>query len=115
MLSSLALIFLLGIFLSGIFSKLKLPPILGMLLTGIILGPYALNLVDDKILAISVELRQLALVIILLRAGLAIDITDLLAVGRPAFLMCFVPACCEIGAMLLLAPKLLVYLCWKPP
>lgn len=107
MLTSLAFIFLLGLVLGGIFNKLKLPSLLGMLLTGIILGPYALNLLDDSILSISADLRQLALVIILTRAGLALNIEDLKKVGRPAILMCFVPACFEIIGVVLLAPRLL--------
>ena len=107
MLTSLALIFLLGLVMGSIFNKLKLPSLLGMLFTGIILGPYALNLLDDKILTISPDLRQIALVIILTRAGLALDIKDLKKVGRPAILMCFVPALFEITGFVLLAPKLL--------
>lgn len=107
MLLSLALIFLIGIALGGIFSKLKLPPLIGMLLTGIILGPYSFNLLDDSILNISPDLRRIALIIILTRAGLSLDIADLKKVGRPAILMCFVPACFEILGMILLAPKLL--------
>lgn len=107
MLTSLALIFLLGMILGYIFMKLKLPALLGMLFTGIILGPYVLNLLEQPLLSISVDLRQLALVIILTRAGLALDIKDLMKVGRPAVLMCFVPACFEIVGMVLLAPRLL--------
>lgn len=107
MLLSLALIFLCGMLLGGIFSKLKLPSLLGMLLTGILLGPYVLNLLDESILSISADLRQIALIIILTRAGLNLNIEDLKKVGRPAVLMCFVPACFEITGMLCLAPKLL--------
>lgn len=107
MLTSFALIFLLGMLLGSIFSKLRLPSLLGMLLTGVILGPYALNLIDGTTLSISADLRQLALVIILSRAGLALNLDELKQVGRPAILMCFVPACCEIVGMVLLAPKLL--------
>lgn len=107
MLTSLALIFLTGMVLGSIFTRLKLPSLLGMLLTGILLGPYALNLIDGSILGISADLRQLALVIILTRAGLSLDIKELKKVGRPAVLMCFVPACFEIAAMMLLAPKIL--------
>ena len=107
MLTSLALIFLLGMILGGIFSKLKLPSLLGLLITGIILGPYALNLLDTSILSVSADLRELALIIILIRAGLSLDINDLKKVGRPAILMCFVPACFEIVGMILLAPKIL--------
>lgn len=107
MLLSLALIFLCGMVLGNIFSKLKMPPLLGMLITGILLGPYALGLLDESILAISPDLRKFALIIILTRAGLNLDINDLKRVGRPAILMCFVPACFEIVGMILLAPRLL--------
>lgn len=107
MLLSLALIFLCGMTLGGIFQKLKLPSLLGMMLTGILLGPYALNLLDPTILNISTDLRQIALIIILIRAGLNLDINDLKRVGRPAILMCFVPACFEIVGMLILAPLFL--------
>ena len=107
MLTSLAIIFLLGMTLGGIFQKLKLPRLLGMLLTGMILGPYALDLIDSSVLSISADLREIALIIILTRAGLALDLEDLKKVGRPAILMCFVPACFEIVGMLILAPKLL--------
>lgn len=86
MLTSLALIFLVGMLLGSVFSKLKLPSLLGMLLTGIILGPHALNVIDGAILGISADLRQLALVIILTRAGLSLDIVDLKQLGRPALL-----------------------------
>lgn len=107
MLTSLALIFLMGMLMSSIFKKLKLPGLLGMLLTGIILGPHVLNVLDVKILGISADLRKLALIIILARAGLSLDIKDLLKVGRPAVLMCFIPACFEIVGMIILAPRLL--------
>ena len=107
MLFSLTLIFLLGIVLGSIFNRLKLPQLLGMLLTGIILGPYLLNLLDPKILSISTDLRQIALIIILTRAGLNLDINDLKKVGRPAVLMCFVPATFEILGMIIFAPKFL--------
>lgn len=106
MLTSLALIFLLGLLLGSIFQKLKLPGLIGMILTGMILSPYALNLLDDSILGIAADLRQLALVIILTRAGLTLDVNDLKKVGRPAILMCFVPACFEILGIVLLAPPL---------
>ena len=105
MLTSLALIFLLGLLLGSIFIKLKLPALLGMILTGIILGPYSLNLLDSSILNISSSLRQLALVIILTRAGLSLNIEDLKKVGRPAILMCFLPATLEILGTVLIAPK----------
>ena len=107
MLFSLTLIFLSGIVLGSIFNCLKLPQLLGMLLTGIILGPYLLNLLDPKILSISTDLRQIALIIILTRAGLNLDINDLKKVGRPAVLMCFVPANFEILGMIIFAPKFL--------
>lgn len=107
MLTSLALIFLCGLLLGSIFQKIKLPPLLGMIITGIVLGPYALNLIDQSVLSISSDLRQIALIIILTRAGLNLDINSLKKVGRPAILMCFVPACFEIIGMVLLAPPLL--------
>lgn len=107
MLTSLALIFLVGLSLAGIFQLLKLPRIIGMLLTGIILGPYALNLLDDSILLISSDLRQMALIIILLKAGLSLNLTDLKKVGRPAIMMSFVPASFEILAFILFAPAIL--------
>ena len=107
MLTSLAIIFLLGLLIGSIFNKLKLPSLMGMILTGIILSPHAFNLLDEKILTISPDLRQLALVIILTRAGLSLDIKDLKKVGRPAILMCFVPACFEILAVVVISPKIL--------
>lgn len=107
MLLSLALIFLCGLTLASLFSKLKLPSLLGMLITGILLGPYVFGLLDESILAISPDLRQIALVIILTRAGLNLDFADLKKVGRPAVLMCFLPACFEIAGMIFLAPNLL--------
>lgn len=107
MLTSIALILLLGLLSGSLFSKIKLPSLLGMMITGIILSPYALNLIDDSILNISADLRQIALVIILTRAGLSLNIADLKRVGRPAILMCFVPACAEILGTVLLAPLLL--------
>lgn len=107
MLTSLALIFLCGLLLGSIFQKIKLPPLLGMIITGIVLGPYALNLIDQSVLSISSDLRQIALIIILTRAGLNLDINSLKKVGRPAILMCFLPACFEIIGMVLLAPPLL--------
>ena len=107
MLTSIAYMFLLGLVLGSIFKRLKLPSLFGMLLTGIILGPYVLNLLSPSLLSISVELRQIALVVILLRAGLGLDIKDLKKVGRPALLMCFVPACFEIAGVVIIAPLLL--------
>lgn len=107
MLTSLAYIFILGLSLGYIFNKFRLPSLLGMLLTGIILGPYVLNALSPSLLSISVELRQVALVIILMRAGLALNMAELKKVGRPAMLMCFVPACFEIAGIILIAPPLL--------
>lgn len=107
MLTSIALILLFGLLLGWIFSKLKLPSLLGMIILGIVLGPHALDLIDESILMISGELRQIALVIILTRAGLSLDLSDLKKVGRPAVLMCFIPACAEILGTVLLAPVLL--------
>ena len=106
MLLSLALIFLCGMLLGKIFSLLKLPSLLGLIITGIILGLYCLNLLDGSILSISADLRELALIIILTRAGLNLDIEDLKKVGRPAILMCFIPASFEIIGMVLIAPRL---------
>ena len=107
MLTSLALIFIVGMGFGWILKRIHLPSLLGMLLTGILLGPYVLNLLDNSILGISADLRQLALIIILTRAGLSLNLEDLKKVGRPAILMCFVPACFEIVGMVLLAPTLL--------
>lgn len=107
MLASLALIFLFGLIFGALFQKLRLPPLLGMLIVGIVLGPYALDWLDDSLLSISADLRQIALIIILTRAGLNLNISDLKKVGRPAVLMCFLPACFEILGMLVLAPPLL--------
>lgn len=107
MLLSMALIMLLGMFMGQICKKIHLPSLMGMLITGIVLGPYVLNLIDASILNISAELRKIALIIILTRAGLSLKLDDLKKVGRPAILMCFVPACFEMVGMVLLAPKLL--------
>ncbi|MDL2302695.1 cation:proton antiporter [Lachnospiraceae bacterium OttesenSCG-928-D06] len=107
MLASLALIFITGMILSTILKKMKLPGLLGLLLSGMLAGPYALNLLDTSILNISTDLRKIALIIILIRAGLSLDIEDLKKVGRPAILMCFLPACFEIIGMILFAPMLL--------
>lgn len=107
MLNSLALIFLGGLAAGSLFRRLRLPPLLGMLLFGILIGPSMFHLVDGSVLEISSELRRIALVIILLRAGLALDLSQLKKVGRPALLMCFVPACCEIAATVCFAPMLL--------
>ncbi len=107
MLSSLAYLFIAGLSLGYIFTRLRLPSLVGMLLAGILLGSSGLNLLDESLLGISIELRQIALVIILLRAGLALNLGDLKQVGRPAVLLCFVPACLEICGVMLLAPALL--------
>lgn len=107
MLTSLALIFLVGLAAAAICQQLKLPRIIGMLITGIVLGPYVLNLLDPSILSISAELRQIALIIILLKAGLSLDLSDLKKVGRPAVLMAFVPASFEMLAFFLFAPYIL--------
>ena len=107
MLLSISLILILGLFMGWICQKMKLPALLGMLITGIILGPYGLNLLDGSILGISAELRKIALIIILTRAGLGLDLSGLKKIGRPAVLMCFVPASFELLGMILLAPKLM--------
>lgn len=107
MLTSLALIFLVGLAMGAICQKLKLPRIIGMLVTGIVLGPYVLDFLDPSILSISAELRKMALIIILLKAGLSLDIQDLKRAGRPAILLSFVPATCEIIGYILVAPPLL--------
>ena len=107
MLLSLALIIIIGFSLSGILNRLKIPGLLGMIFTGIILGPSFLNLISSDILDISPQLRQIALIVILTRAGLSIDLADLKKVGRPAILMCFIPATLEIAAITVLAPPLL--------
>ena len=107
MLLSISLILILGMCMGWLCQKIKLPGLLGMLLTGIILGPYGLNLLDDSILGISVELRKIALIIILTRAGLGLDLSGLKKLGRPAVLMCFVPASFEMAGVILLAPKLM--------
>lgn len=107
MLLSIALILLVGMSMSWICRKIKLPGLLGMLITGIVLGPYVLNMLDIKLLGISADLRKIALIIILTRAGLGLDLTSLKKIGRPAVLMCFVPATFELAGMLLLAPRLM--------
>ena len=107
MLTSLALIFLVGLAMASLCQKVRLPRIIGMLATGIVLGPYVLHLLDPSILSISADLRQMALVIILIKAGLSLDVRSLRAVGRPALLMSFLPALFEIAAFLLFAPALL--------
>ena len=107
MLSSLSLIFLVGLALAAICQQLHLPRIIGMLFTGILLGPYVLNCLDGSVLGISSELRQIALIIILIKAGLSLNLRDLKRVGRPAVMMSCVPASCEILAFFLLAPHIL--------
>lgn len=107
MLTSLALIFLVGLAMAAICQKLKLPRIIGMLITGIVLGPYILDVLDSSILSISPDLRQMALIIILLKAGLSLDLSDLKKVGRPAVMMSFLPATFEILAFFLFAPPVL--------
>lgn len=107
MLWSLALVFLGGLLAGEVFRRLRLPPLLGMLLVGIAFGPYALGLLDDSLLAISADLRKVALIIILTRAGLSLDIGDLRKVGRSAVLLCFVPATFELVGTVILAPRLL--------
>lgn len=107
MLTSLALVFLLGLAAAALCSRIGLPRIIGMLLSGILIGPYVLNWLDDSILSISSELRQMALIIILIKAGLSLDLSDLERVGRPAVMMACVPASCEILAFFLLAPHIL--------
>ena len=104
MMQSIALILLFGMFAGWVCKLIKLPSFLGMILVGIILGPYVFNLIDSSILNISQDLRKMALIIILARAGLSLDLKDLKKVGRSAILMCFVPALFEIIAMILIAP-----------
>lgn len=107
MLLSVALILIVGMSMGWICQKVKLPSLIGMLLTGIVLGPYVLNLLDENILNISAELRKMALIIILMRAGLGLDLGSLKRIGRPAVLMCFLPASFELIGILILAPRLL--------
>lgn len=107
MLLSIALILLVGMSMGWICRKIKLPSLLGMLITGIVLGPHVLNVLDIKLLGISADLRKIALIIILTRAGLGLDLASLKKIGRPAVLMCFVPATFELAGMLLLAPRLI--------
>ena len=107
MLISIAMMLLMGMFMGWVCKKIHIPSLTGMILTGIILGPYFLNMIDSSLLNISSDLRRIALIIILTRAGLSLDLNDLKKVGRPAILMCFIPACFEIMGMIILAPKLL--------
>lgn len=107
MLLSISLIILLGLVIGWVFTKLKLPYIIGMLAAGICLGPYALNMLAPELLSISGDLRKIALIIIIIKAGLSLNIDDLKRIGRPAILLCFVPASFEILAFLIFAPKLM--------
>ena len=107
MLTSIAVILLLGLLVGWLFSRMKLPSLLGMIIVGIILSPHCLNVIDKSFLAISGDLRQIALVIILTRAGLSLNLSDLKMVGRPALLMCFVPACVEMTGIIIFAPLML--------
>lgn len=107
MLTSLSLIFLVGLAMGAICQRLKLPRIIGMLVTGMVLGPYVLDFLDPSILSVSAELRKMALIIILLKAGLSLDLADLKKAGRSAILLSFVPASCEIAGYILFAPVLL--------
>ena len=107
MLTSLSLIFLVGLVMGAICQKLKLPRIIGMLVTGIVLGPYILDFLDPSILSISADLRKMALIIILIKAGLSLDLKDLKKAGRSAILLSFIPASCEIIGYILLAPVIL--------
>ncbi len=107
MLMSVSVILLSGLFLGGVCKKVRFPALFGMIIAGILIGPYVLDLIDPSILNISSQIRRIALIVILIRAGLKLDLSDLKKVGRPAILMCFVPACFEIIGMVVLAPKLL--------
>lgn len=107
MLVSLALMLLVGFGLSGLFKLVKLPGLIGMILAGILLGPHMFNLISPSLLNIASELRQIALIVILLRAGLSLDIQDLIKIGRPALLMSFLPALFEMGMIILIAPIIL--------
>lgn len=107
MLLSIALIIVVGMAMGAICQKIKLPSLIGMLATGIVLGPYCLNLLDQNILNISADLRKIALIIILTRAGFGLDLSGLKRNGRPALMMCFVPASFEVLGILLLAPKMM--------
>ena len=107
MLTSLSLIFLVGLAMGSICQRLKLPRIIGMLITGIVLGPFILNLLDPSLLSISADLRKMALIIILLKAGLSLTLSDLKKVGRPAILLSFIPAIFELVGYVLFAPLIL--------
>lgn len=105
MLLSIALIITIGMFMGWICQKCKLPSLIGMMLTGILLGPYAFNILDESILGISADLRKIALIIILTRAGLGLDLGSFKKIGRPALLMCFLPASFELLGIMIIAPK----------
>lgn len=107
MLLSIALILIVGVFMGFVCKKIKLPSLIGMLLTGVVLGPYVLNLLDPSILSISGDIRKIALIIILTRAGLSLDLGELKRIGRSALFMCFLPATFELAGMLLIGPRLL--------
>lgn len=107
MLTSLSFIFLVGLAMAAICQRIRLPRIIGMLLTGIVLGPYVLDLLEPSILSISSELRQMALIIILLKAGLSLNLADLKKVGRPAVMLSCVPASFELLGYVLFAPMIL--------
>lgn len=115
MLTSLALIFLVGLAAASICQRIRLPRIIGMLATGILLGPYVLDFLDDSILSISSDLREMALVIILIKAGLSLDISELKEVGRPAVLMAFLPAVLKSWLLSCWRQGSLASLYWKPP
>ncbi len=106
MLTGLSVVFICGIIMGKIFKTIKLPPLMGMIIAGVIIGPHALNLIDPELISISADLRQLALVIILTRAGLTLEFDDLKIIGRPALMMCFVPACFEILGTIIIAPRI---------
>ncbi len=107
MLISISIVLLSGLLFGGFCRRLHVPSLFGMIIAGVLIGPGVLNLLDSSLLAISADLRRIALIIILVRAGLKLDLSDLKKAGRPAVLMCFVPACCEVIGMVILAPKLL--------
>ena len=107
MLLSISMILIVGLSMGWICQKCKVPSLIGMLATGVVLGPYVFNLLDSSILGISAELRKIALIIILTRAGLGLDLSELKKIGRPAVLMCFVPASFELIGIIILASNLM--------
>ena len=107
MLLSISMILIVGMSMGWICQKCKVPSLIGMLATGVVLGPYVFNLLDSSILGISAELRKIALIIILTRAGLGLDMSELKKIGRPAVLMCFVPASFELIGIIILASNLM--------